>query len=108
MLRVSDTQPSSQYDINYVMLFSSFLLFISFQVAINSHLCSLCHGDIPPSLMVLFMLYRYGVGQVVGAPASREGTRIVAERTARVMKDSPYEEVMFGYSSSTGGELLKI
>ena len=94
MLRVSDTQPSSQYDINYVMLFSSFLLFISFQVAINSHLFSLCHGDIPPSLMVLFMLNRYGVGQVVGAPASREGTRIVAERTARVMKDSPYEEVI--------------
>ena len=45
----------------------------------------------------LFMSYRYGVGQVVGAPASREGTRTVAERTARVMKDSPYEEVMFGY-----------
>ena len=36
------------------------------------------------------------MGQVVGAPASREGTRTVAERAARVMKDSPYEEVIFG------------
>ena len=31
--------------------------------------------------------------QVVGVPVSREGTRAVAERIARVMKDSPYEEV---------------
>ena len=44
-------------------------------------------------------LGRYGVGQVVGAPTSREGTRAVAERTARVMKDSPYEEVTLGYPS---------
>jgi hypothetical protein len=36
---------------------------------------------------------RYGVGQVTGCPASREGTRAVAERVARVMRDSPYEEV---------------
>lgn len=48
---------------------------------------------------LLTSIIRYGVGQVVGAPASREGTRIVAERTARVMKDSPYEEVWeFGSS----------
>ena len=33
----------------------------------------------------------------MGAPPSREGTRAVAERTARVMKDSPYEEVMIDH-----------
>ena len=39
---------SSQHgSINYLMFLSSF------QVSIYSHLCSLCHGDIPPSLMVL-------------------------------------------------------
>jgi len=48
---------------------------------------------------LLTSIIRYGVGQVVGAPASREGTRAVAERTARVMRDSPYEEVWeFGSS----------
>jgi len=54
---------------------------------------------------LLTSIIRYGVGQVVGAPASREGTRAVAERTARVMKDSPYEEVWeFGSSRPTDEE----
>ena len=39
--------------INYVMLFFSYPLFKSFQVAIYWQLCSQCHCDIPPSLIDL-------------------------------------------------------
>ena len=39
------------YPINHVRLFFSFPLFKSFQMAIYGQLCSLCHGDIPPSLI---------------------------------------------------------
>ena len=41
--------------INYVMLLSSFPFFKSFQSAINSHLCSLYHSDIPPSLLMVLL-----------------------------------------------------
>ena len=41
--------------INYVMLLSSFPFFKSFQSAINSHLCSLYHSDILPSLLMVLL-----------------------------------------------------
>lgn len=43
---------------------------------------------------LLTNILRFGLGQVVGCPVSREGgTRAVVERLARVMGDSPYEQV---------------
>jgi len=62
--------------------------------------------DSDEEIALLFTsIIRYGVAQVVGVPASREGTRAVAERIARVMKDSPYEEVWeFGSSRPTDEE----
>ena len=48
--------------LNYVMLFSSFPLFKSFHVA---NYGQLCQGDIPPSLIVLFLLNILMVNSVI-------------------------------------------
>merc|ERR1712212_1403189 len=56
---------------------------------------------------LLTSIIRYGVGQVVGAPASREGTRAVAERTARVMTDSPWLQAFhITHRASSGGRTI--